>query len=159
MQRTVDLSAADAFTLVTNFAAHERWVPLTTITRPSRSVAEGDEVVARTARFLVDRMRIVELTPPEGQVPGVMKVRKIGPLLLGAAVITVEPLGPGSSVLRWSEDVWLAGRLPLHVTRAVLKPALQAMLALVGRRIERDAAALARVRDRRRAEPGDRRRS
>lgn len=156
MQRTVDLSATDAFALVTDFAAHGRWIPLTTITRPARSLAEGDEVVARTARLLVDRMRIVELTAPEGRVPGVMRVRKVGPLLLGDAVITVEPLGPGSSVLHWSEDVWLAGPLPIHATRAVLRPALQAMLTLAGRRIERDAAALARVRDRRRAETGDR---
>ena len=150
MKTTIDLSAADAYALITDFAAHERWIPLTTIAVPSRPLAEGDEVVARSAGLIVDRMRVVELSPPAGQVPGVMKVRKVGPLLLGDAVITVEPVGAGSSVLRWSEDVWLAGPLPIRLTRAVLAPPLNGMLALAARGIRRDATALARVRARRR---------
>jgi hypothetical protein len=151
MQCTVDLDAAHAFALVADFATHERWIPLTTISVPSRPLVEGDEIVARSAGFFVDRMEIVELTPPTGNVPGVMRVRKVGPVLLGDAVITVLPIGPDSSVVRWDEDVWLAGPLPISLTRAVLTSALSAMLAFAARGIRRDAAALGRVRERRRA--------
>ena len=152
MQRTVDLSAQDAFALVADFRTHERWIPLTTISTPPGPLAEGDEVVACSARILDDRMRVAELNPPEGLLPGVLRVEKLGPVLLGDATITVVPSGPDRSVVRWEEDVWLAGPLPKQLTRPLLAPALNAMLEVALRAVQRDAASLAAVRDRRRAE-------
>jgi hypothetical protein len=151
MQRIVDLSAEDAFALVANFKTHERWIPLTTISTPPGPLAEGDEVVARSAKILDDRMRVVELDRPEGLLPGVLRVQKLGPLLLGEATITVVPSGPDHAVVRWEEDVWLAGPLPKQLTRLLLAPALTAMLELALRAVQKDAASLAVVRDRRRA--------
>jgi hypothetical protein len=151
MQCTVPLGAADAFRLLTDFSVHERWIPLTRITAPPRRLARGDQVVAVTARFLVDRMEVVELLAPSGDVPGVLRMRKVGPVLLGDAAITVDPLGPAASIITWDEEVWLAGPLPPGVTRPLLAPLLDGMVRLALHRIQRDAAALAAVRDRRRA--------
>ncbi len=148
MECTVDLDVARTFRLVSDFAQHERWIPLTSIKAPPSPLREGDEVAATTAWVLLDRMVVVELTPPD-DVPGVLRVRKVGPVLLGDAVITVSAAGPHSAVVRWEEDVWLAGPLPIAWSRAALRPMLSLMLALVERGIRRDAAALARVRDRR----------
>jgi hypothetical protein len=156
MQRIVDLSAADAFALVADFSAHERWIPLTTISTPGRPLVEGDEVVACSARILDDRMRIVELSPPDGLLPGVLRVEKLGPVLLGEATITVVPSGPDHAVVRWEEDVWLAGPIPKRITRPLLAPALTAMLEVALRSLQRDATSLATVRDRRRAELAER---
>ncbi len=150
MERVVELSASHTFALITDFSVHERWIPLTRITAPAPPLEQGDEVVAVSAGVLVDRMRVVEATPPDGPVPGVLRVRKEGPLLLGDAVITVVPVGTDSAVVRWEEDVWLAGPVPVQLTRAALAPAFAAMLGHALRRVQRDAAALARVRDARR---------
>jgi hypothetical protein len=151
MERTVDLSAADAFALISDFHLHERWIPLTTIEAPRPPLHSGDHVVAVSAGFFTDRMRVLEATPPDGATPGVVRVRKEGPVLLGDAAITVAPVGPDASTVLWEEDVWLAGPLPVRLTRALLAPAFAVMLAHALRNLERDAAALARVRDARRA--------
>lgn len=153
MERTVDLGAADAFALISDFRVHERWIPLTTIAAPRPPLEPGDHVIAVTLGMLTDRMRIVEVTPPDGAVPGSLRVRKEGPVLLGDAVITVIPIGPDSAAIRWDEDVWLAGPLPIRITRALLTPAFAAMLGHALNRLQRDAAALARVRDARHTRP------
>lgn len=154
MERVVDLSASDTFALISDFAVHERWIPLTRVTAAPPPLERGADVVAVSAGVLVDRMRVVEATPPDGPVPGVLRVRKLGPVLLGDAVITVVPVGPDSAGVRWEEDVWLAGPLSVRLTRAVLTPVFTAMLGHALRRLARDAGALARVRDARAARTG-----
>jgi hypothetical protein len=94
MECIVPLSAQDAFALITDFRVHERWIPLTRITVPRSPLAEGDVVVAVTAGFLSDRMRVAALVPPAAGAPGRLHVRKEGPVLLGDAVIEVAPHGP-----------------------------------------------------------------
>ena len=150
MERTVPLDADGAFALVTDFRVHERWIPLTTMTVPDGDLAAGDLVEAVSAGFFPDRMRVVELTPPSDGAPGVVRVRKEGPVLLGDASITVVPVGPDVSTVIWEEDVWLAGPLPRRLTRAFLTPAFAVMLRIALRAVGRDAAALARVREARR---------
>lgn len=151
MQCSVELGAPDAFALVTDFSAHERWIPFTRISAPLRGrLTEGDHVVACTAGFFEDRMEVVELTPPAGHTPGILQIRKVGPVLLGDAAITVDPLGPRASIITWDEDVWLAGPIPQRLTQSLLQPVLDAMVRLALRRLQRDAAALAAVRERRR---------
>lgn len=150
MERTVDLPAADAFALISDFHVHERWIPLTTIEAPRPPLHPDDQVVAVSAGFFTDRMRVLEATPPDGATPGVVRVRKEGPVLLGDASITVVAVGPDTSTIIWEEDVWLAGPLPQRLTRALLAPAFAVMLSLALRGVGRDTAALARVRDARR---------
>jgi hypothetical protein len=155
MECTVRLAAEDAFELLCDFRVHERWVPFTTITAPAGPLVPGDLVVAVTAGFFTDRMRVVERVPPTPSAPGVLRVRKEGPALLGDAVIHVTATGGDTSLVRWTGDLSLAGPLPRAVTSAVLAPVYAGMLALAGRGIRRDTEALARVRDRRAGPPGD----
>lgn len=151
MERTVDLPATDTFALISDFHVHERWIPLTTIQAPRPPLRPNDQVVAVSAGFFTDRMRVIEAIPPHGAAPGMLRVRKEGPVLLGDASITVLPTGPDTSTIRWEEDVWLAGPIPARATKALLAPAFAAMLGHALRRVERDAAALARVRAARQA--------
>lgn len=150
MQVAVPLAAADAFALVADFRVHSRWIPLTRIDVARAAPRVGDAVVAVSAGFLTDRMRVLDVEPPARGEPGRLRIGKEGPLLLGTATVTVTPVGPRQSLVRWVEDVWLAGPLPVRLTRALLAPAFAVMLAGALRGVRRDAAALARVRDARR---------
>ncbi|MFB9954805.1 hypothetical protein [Cellulomonas denverensis] len=105
----------------------------------------GDIVVAvsglgarRGAPGLVDRMRIERYDPPHGSTPGTAEFVKLGPVLGGAARITVAGDGPGRSRVTWSERVHLLGAPPV-LTGWAGALGLRAMLGLVSRRIERDA--------------------
>ena len=82
-----------------------------------------------------DRMVVTELTELS------MTLRKAGPVLLGTAGITVEPLGEHRSRAIWWEDAYLAGPLPARVTRAVVGPVLAAMMRLALARFAREVAA------------------
>lgn len=135
--RTLPLPATAAFELLTDLARHGEWIPLTRMDVPHRPPRVGDDVVATTARVLLDRMRVVRLDPPRAGADGVAVLRKDGPLLLGAARITVRAVDGGHARVRWDEDVWLRGPVPRAVSRAVLAPFLDAMGALALWRIAR----------------------
>lgn len=141
--RTLPLPAEAAFALVTDLSRHGEWIPLTRMDVPRRPLRVGDAVVATTARVLVDRMTVVRLDPPLGGDDGVAVLRKNGPLLLGAARITVRSAGPGRARVVWDEDVWLRGPLPRGLSRGLLAPFLDAMGALalwrIGRSVRRSS--------------------
>ncbi len=121
--RTLDLPPDQAFRLVAALGEHGRWIPLTRVTTPAGPTREGDIVVARSAGLFVDRMQVVRLDPPRTLV-----LRKLGPVLLGTATITVAPgAHRGEASVSWVYDARLRGPLPAS---AVLDPALEAMAAL-----------------------------
>lgn len=143
--RTLPLPAAWAFAVVAAVGHHGRWIPATRVDAPRRPLTVGDVVVGRTARVLVDRMRVTHVAPPRE-----LRLVKEGPLLLGEVSIVVEPRGPGCSRVVWTEDgVHLRGPLPRRLTAAVLHPLLEGMTALALWRIERSVR-----RQRRRARAG-----
>ena len=180
METKVPLGPRQAFDLIADLRVHERWIPATRIDAPARPLRTGDEVVARSARWLVDKMVVEESTPPEGTAPGVLRLRKRGPVLLGDATITVAAAGDtpntvaaagdtpntvaaagdtpnpvaaagdGGSRITWDAQTWLAGPLPARLTRPLAGAGYRVMLALAFRGIRRDAAALGRVVARRR---------
>lgn len=132
MERTLPLPAAEAFDLLADLGGHGRWIPLTRMAVPAHELAEGDEIVARTAGVFVDRMRIERL-----EAPRVLELRKLGPVLLGTARIEVRAISPGWSRVRWTESVHLRGPLAPEVSRALLAAPLAAMTGLALSRIGR----------------------
>ncbi|WP_127573467.1 SRPBCC family protein [Georgenia faecalis] len=157
MDRVLPLPADEAFALVTDFARHGEWIPLTRMSVPAGGARPGDAVVARSAVVLLDRMTLERLDPPSvvpgaggpggataggvgrapGTADGVAVLRKAGPVLLGSATVVVTPVGTRAARVRWTEDVWLRGPLPRRVTRAVLAPLLDAMVGLALWRMDR----------------------
>ncbi|WP_066465390.1 SRPBCC family protein [Sanguibacter suarezii] len=138
VSRDVDLDAATTFRILADVRNHSRWIPLTRAVLPS--APEGPLPVG--ARFTMvsgpampDRMVVTELTELS------MTLRKAGPVLLGTAGITVQPLGEHRSRAIWWEDAYLAGPLPARVTRAVVGPVLAAMMRLALARFAREVAA------------------
>ena len=123
--RILALPPEQAFRLVATLRAHGRWVPLTRVSAPTGLAQPGDEVVARTAVVLVDRMSVLEADPPRRLV-----LCKRGPVLVGTATITVAPVDTRSRV-SWSYAAHLRGPLPARLTGPVLDRALDAMAALV----------------------------
>jgi hypothetical protein len=142
VRRTIPASADETFTLLTDLRGHHRWIPLTTTDAPPPPARPGDALIALTAGVFPDRMRVEEIRPPsdDGGAPGVLVVRKLGPVLLGRVEITVEPLGPDACAVDWREDVWLRGPLPRRLTRLPLTVPLELMTALALRRVERHLA-------------------
>ncbi|WP_324650593.1 SRPBCC family protein [Georgenia sp. H159] len=142
--RTLDLPQEWAYALVTAVRHHGRWIPLTTVSAPRPPLREGDVVVGRTARVLVDRMRVTRADPPRE-----LRLVKTGPLLLGEVVITVTARGPHRAVVDWAEDgVHLRGPLPRALTAALLRPALEGMTAFALWRIARSVRRYRRRADR-----------
>lgn len=141
MRRTIPASAAETFALLTDLPGHHRWIPLTTTDAPPPPARPGDVLTAVTLGVLPDRMRVEHLRPPAEGAPGVLVVRKLGPVLLGPVEITVTPTGPRACVVHWREDVWLRGPLPRRLTALLLTPVLEAMTAVALRRVEQHLAA------------------
>ena len=113
---------------ITDWPAHGRWVPLTTVRVTSaRGDGVGATFVGRTGIGPVafdDPMEIVEWTPPAAGAAGHCAVRKLGRVVLGRAWVDVTPREGGSTV-DWTEEVHLA---PVRLTRP-----LEPLIALGGR--------------------------
>ncbi|WP_043502275.1 SRPBCC family protein [Georgenia sp. SUBG003] len=138
MRRTLPAPAAEAFALLADLRGHHRWIPLTTTDAPPPPARRGDVLTAVTAGFFRDRMQVEDVRHPDGdRHDGELRVRKLGPVILGDVRITVTPAGPGTCVADWQEDVWLRGPLPRGLTRLVLSPVLEAMTALALQRVAR----------------------
>ena len=108
--RHVEASVDRVWTLVTDWPAHTRWIPLTTVTIDSDSPVRsgpGTRFTGRTALGSVgfdDPMTVTVWQPPADGEPGRCRVVKRGRWLTGWAEIEVagERLG---SRLTWLEDV------------------------------------------------------
>jgi hypothetical protein len=105
--RDTDLDPAQAWARVTDWPAHGRWVPLTSINVPTPPPSgPGTLFVARTAvgRFgFDDPMEVVTWEPPR-----FCRIEKRGRVLTGWAELSVEPRGDGSRVT-WREVARPAG--------------------------------------------------
>ncbi|MHB1489767.1 MAG: hypothetical protein ACYCTH_04640, partial [Cellulomonas sp.] len=82
--------APDVWSLVGNVRRHEELIPLTRVDAPDRVTRPGDEIVARSAGVLVDRMvtTTVESAGEAATDPGWGRwatFTKLGPVLLGEA--------------------------------------------------------------------------
>lgn len=113
--RDTALSPSDAWNRITDWAAHARWVPFTTIeiTTPAPN-GVGTVFLARTGGRRVgfdDPMEVVEWDPPR-----FCRLEKRGAVMLGWAELRVEPRGSGSRVT-WRESARPA-RLPRFADRA-----------------------------------------
>ncbi len=141
--------AAATWERLTDWPAHGRWVPLTTVRVTSAAPRGlGARFVGRTGvgpLAFDDPMEVVESSPPVGDEAGTCRVVKSGRVVLGSARFDVAPTPSGSRVT-WTYDVDLA---PVRLTRpfravtgravaAGVRRALQAM----AREVEREQAAL-----------------
>lgn len=114
----VEASAERAWTVLVDWPAHGRWVPLTTVRvlTPSGS-GVGARFCGRTRMGPLgfdDPMEIVAWRPPRDGGPGHCRVVKQGRVVLGEAWFDVVPLGARRCRADWTEDVELA---PAGLTR------------------------------------------
>jgi len=114
--RQIEAPAERVWALVTDWPAHSRWIPLTTVTIDRDSPVDegiGVRFTGRTALGPIgfdDPMTVTEWQPPAGG-PGRCRVVKRGRWLTGWAEIEVRQV-PGGSRLSWMEDVqprWTPG--------------------------------------------------
>ena len=101
------LSTDEAWARITDWRAHARFVPFTTIevsTPPPNGV--GTVFTARTGGRRLgfdDPMAIVEWAPPSDGGPGRCRLEKRGPVMLGWAELSVEPVGTGARAT-WRDE-------------------------------------------------------
>lgn len=105
--RRTTRSAPDAWTRLTDWPRHSGLIPFTTVVpRPGPAQGVGSGFNARTAvgplRF-DDPMEITHWRPPTGSTEGVCRIVKQGRAVVGWAVLTVTPDGPGA-VVTWREE-------------------------------------------------------
>ena len=109
-----ELSAEDAWTRLTDWPAHARYVPFTAIqVTTDPPPGPGTMFVARTgigSFGFDDPMEVVSWQPPRNGRPGKARIEKRGRVMTGWAELTVEPVGTGSRAT-WREDITVA-RLP-----------------------------------------------
>lgn len=114
----VDAPVERLWERMTDWPAHGRWIPFTTVRRTMIGDGVGSAFVGRTGIGPVgfdDPMEVVDWRPPRAGVPGWCRVRKQGRVVLGDAWFEVaeQPEGAGSRVT-WTEEVELA---PLRALR------------------------------------------
>lgn len=104
--------------VLTDWPAHGRWVPLTTVRVLTPGTAGvGQRFVGRTGLGPLgfdDPMEVVAWRPPDGGQPGSGHVVKHGRLVLGEAWFEVAALAAGTSRVTWTEDVEI---VPVRLTR------------------------------------------
>jgi len=121
--RHIPLPAGQLWTVVTDWPAHSRWIPLTTVTIDPDSPVRtglGARFTGRTTLGPVgfdDPMTVTVWQPPTDGEPGRCRVVKRGRWLIGWAEIEVQPDTDGCR-LSWIEDVRLRW-LPPAADRAV----------------------------------------
>ena len=109
--------AEDVWGLLTDWTAHSRWVPATTVTVVTDTGGVGTRFVGRTHAGPVgfdDPMTVTEFRPPSGAEPGRCGIVKTGRVVAGTAGFSVTATGPASSSVTWWEDVTVA---PTDLTR------------------------------------------
>ena len=119
VSREVAAPAEQVWRRLTDWPAHGRWVPLTSVRVTSGgATGVGTTFVGRTGLGRVgfdDPMTVTRWEPPTADGTGRCVLRKTGRVVLGGAELTVRPLGTGRCVVQWSERLDVAGlrRLPL----------------------------------------------
>lgn len=117
--------------VVTDFAAYDRWMPLTTVRCDEGLPRPGWGFAARSGLGPVgftDSMLVTAWREPAPGRGGLLRVAKTGWVLGGWVEVTVEPHGDGSR-LDWQEDV-VVRPVPLRRwTDAAVRPAIEWLYA------------------------------
>ena len=145
--RPIEASASRTWQLVTDWPAHGRWVPLTTVrvlTAPGQAV--GARFVGRTAlgRWgFDDPMQVTRFAPPGGDrvgdAPGRCDVLKQGTVVTGTAWFEVQPLAVDRCLLTWGEEVEIAPRAVTSRLGTLIEVVARVGLRSVLRAFARDA--------------------
>jgi uncharacterized protein YndB with AHSA1/START domain len=148
--RTCPAAPATVWDVLTDFAGHERWIPLTTmrVDQGAPRVGWGWAGVSGLGPLsFADSMVLSRWEPPADEDGGRFSMVKTGRVLDGWADVRVDP-APGGTVVTWSEDISLRPR-PLRratqplvdrVGAAMFARALDAMLDEAARRASRSPA-------------------
>jgi polyketide cyclase/dehydrase/lipid transport protein len=106
------ISPLAAWERVVDWPRHGRYVPLTTVqvtTDTKRGVGTVFTARTGTARFgFDDPMEVVEWRPPANGHAGQCRLEKRGRVMIGWALLRVEPQGAGARVT-WTEEAKPAG--------------------------------------------------
>lgn len=111
--REVDAPAAAVWELVTDWVAHGRWVPLTTVTVTAGDGGVGTVFVGRSGvgrAAFDDVMEVVRFEPPTSTRAGTAGIAHRGRVVLGTAEVQVVPQPGDRCRVRWTEDVAVFSR-------------------------------------------------
>jgi uncharacterized protein YndB with AHSA1/START domain len=109
IERVVEVPAQQLWDIVTDWAGHARWIPLTTMRLDQGPTRVGWSFAGLTGvgplRFS-DVMRITDWAPPTGAGQGSFRLVKTGRLLAGWAEVSVRPVAGGEQTrLLWRENI------------------------------------------------------
>jgi carbon monoxide dehydrogenase subunit G len=109
IERVVAVPTQQVWAVITDWAGHARWIPLTTMRVDQGPTAVGFSFTGLTGigrlRF-ADVMRITVWSPPSEAGPGEFRLVKVGRLLAGWAEVSVQPLQDGEQTrLVWRENI------------------------------------------------------
>ncbi|MDQ3485505.1 MAG: SRPBCC family protein [Actinomycetota bacterium] len=126
--RRTTLSAGQAWERLTAWERHGEFLPLTKVhVDADRRGEVGACFVARTSLGRLgfdDPMEVTSWRPPGAATPGLVRIVKRGRVVVGWAVLTVTPVGPGALV-EWTE----------HARFRAAGPFLDGPTRVVGRRV------------------------
>ena len=153
LQRTSPAAPAAVWDVLTDFAGHERWIPMTRMRLDPGEprVGWGWAGVSGVGPLaFADAMVLSRWEPPsrEGQSAGRFAMLKVGRVLDGWADVRVVPAPGGGATVTWTEDISLRPRPVRRLTqplvdraaRAMFASALDAMLEEAARRAARTSA-------------------
>lgn len=124
----VDVTAAQAWAAITDWAAQGAWMPLTTVEVVTQAAGSGTRLRAVTGvgrAAVVDEMEIDRWEPPRR-----CDVRHDGRVIRGRGVFLVEPLGDTRARVTWEEHLdGLAARATAPAGRRMLNVALRRFAA------------------------------
>ncbi len=110
-ERVVQAPAEQVWDALTDWSAHARWVPLTSIRVGPEPAGVGATFVGRSGvgpLAFDDPMRVTEWAPPTATGAGRCAIIKTGRVIKGSAWFTVTPLPDSSSCsVFWSETILL----------------------------------------------------
>jgi uncharacterized protein YndB with AHSA1/START domain len=137
IELTVGVPTQQVWTIITDWAGHARWIPLTTMRVDPGPTGVGFSFAGLTGvgrlRF-ADVMRLTAWDPPSDSGPGQFRLVKVGRLLAGWAEVSVEPLGRGVHTrLVWRENIvvrpTVVGRLLAPLTDPLNKALFSRVIA------------------------------
>ena len=134
--------------LITDWPAHSRWIPLTTVTvLTPQAGGVGARFVGRTHLGPIgfdDPMVVTGFVAPAGDevgdAAGRCDVDKLGGVVRGTAWFEVQPLGSARCRITWGEDVDIAPRALTGLLRPLVEAGGRQGLRSVLRAFARDAA-------------------
>jgi len=137
IERVVGVPTQQVWAVITDWAGHARWIPLTTMRLDQGPTGVGFSFTGLTGigrlRF-ADVMRITSWSPPSEAGPGEFRLVKVGRLLAGWAEVSVQPLQGGEQTrLIWRENIVIRptflGRLLAPLTDRLNKAMFSRVIA------------------------------